>query len=161
MSNKDDLDLVNYALQEVKYQYRIYLEGFDDIKKKNQILLLICSLIITLPLSSDYIVSEIMKSTFFVGIFISGVLCLIISIVLLLISMIDTQIEIPYFYDILNSIGKYRSINVKKAVVKRYAYNLDIIVKKIEDKRKPIRFAEKLILYGIILVIGALLLVMI
>ena len=32
MSDKDILDLVNYGLQEVKDQYRIYIEGFGGVR---------------------------------------------------------------------------------------------------------------------------------
>ena len=156
MSYKDDLDLVNYGLQEVKDQYKIYLEGFDDIKKKNQILLLICSLIITLPLSSTYIINGIMEYRLFLGFFISGVICLIATIVLLITSMKDTPIEIPYSEDIIKSIGKYKPINVKKAIMKTYSRDLNVIIKRIEAKRKYVRYSEKLIIVGIILVVGTI-----
>ncbi len=115
MKKKDEEELVNFSLNEIKDQYKIFLEGFDDIKKKNQLLLIVCSLIITLPLSNDSIINKFMSSTYSSGFFIAGIICLIISILLLIISMKDTPINIPNFQDILNSIGKYKAINVKKS----------------------------------------------
>ena len=146
-------DIVQYALEEVKDQYAIYIEGFDDIKKKAKILLLVCSLSITLPLSNSYITSKIMISDIFLVMFLSGILCLSISIIMLLISLFDVQVEMPYMDDIVNSIGKYQATKIKMAVLKTYTSNLNTMIKAIERKRIPIRFAEKFIIAGMILII--------
>ena len=125
--DKQDEKLLDYCLNEIKDQYKIFLEGFDDIKKKNQILLVICSLIITLPLSNENMVNKIMLSIYSSGIFIAGVICLIISVLLLILSMRDTPVNIPYFNDIFNSVGKYKSPNVKRAIIKTYSEDLEAV----------------------------------
>ncbi|MBI3033253.1 hypothetical protein HYY69_07290 [Candidatus Woesearchaeota archaeon] len=109
MSDKEKS--IDFCLDEIKEQYGIFLEGFDDIKKKSEILLVVCSLII------------------------------------------------PYFEDIFLSINKYKSIDVKTAVIKSYKRDLERNLSQIEKKRESVRNAETFIKIGIILVVGNLLFV--
>lgn len=159
MVKTNELSLVKYALQEIKDQYKIHLEEFDDIKNKNQILLLICSLIITLPISSELVIKKILSLNIFIEFFISGVICLVIAILLLIVSMMNTPLRIPLFEDIMEAIGKYKEVNIMKSIARTYAEDLSINIIKIEEKRKIIRIAEKFIISGIILVTGTLIII--
>lgn len=160
MPNNEELELIKFGLQEVKDQYKVYLDGFNDIKQKNQVLLLICSLIITLPLSSTVVLNKIISSSnLIIALFISGIIILVTAIILLILSMRDTQVRIPLFDDFLNSIGKYKPLNIMKSFMKAYSSDLNLNIKRREKKRYILRWAEKFIIAGVILVIGTLIIV--
>lgn len=160
MPKNDELELVKFGLQEVKDQYKVYLDGFNDIKQKNQVLLLICSLIITLPLSSTMVFNKIISSSnFIIALFISGIILLITAIILLILSMKETQVRIPLFEDFLSSIGKYKPLNIMKSFMKAYSNDLNLNITRREKKRYLLRWAEKFIIAGVILVIGTLIIV--
>ena len=75
MTNSDKLELVKFGLQEIKDQYNTYLNGFDDIREKCQFFLLICSLVITFPLSSSLLLNKVISSgNFFLGLYLSGLI---------------------------------------------------------------------------------------
>lgn len=153
MSKDEELEIIKYALQEVKDQYQIYLDGFDDRKEKVQIFLIICSLIITIPLSSEFITEKIFSlQNWIIGIFMAGIFLLVITIVILIRSIAGIQIKIPAYADILDSIGKYKTKAIMKSVAKAYAKDLNINMTKAEKKIRLIRIAENFIISGILLI---------
>ncbi len=156
MTDKD-LEIAKYALQEIKDQYKTYLESYDNIKKKNQILLLICSLIITLPLSETIIVKNIILAPkIIIALFISGTICLVSAIILLIVSMKEPTIKTPLFEDIIGSIGKYKASLIFKNAGTVYSKNLNKNISKRDQKRRIIQIAEKFIIFGIILTTGTI-----
>ncbi len=157
MPRDEEFELIKYILQEIKDQYKIYLEGFSDIKKKNQILLLICSLIIALPLSNSLIIEKIYLShNIIIASFLSGVISLVLAIFFLIFSMKEIPVRIPLFDDIIGSLGKYEGKILMISVAKAYSDDLYKNTIKIEARRNLVRIAEKFIIAGVILLIGAL-----
>lgn len=152
MSKDDESEIIKYALQEVKDQYQIYLDGFDDRKKKVQIFLVVCSLMITLPLSNNFIIERIISSMWLIAFFVSGIITLIITILILIYSIMEIHIRIPAYTDILDSIGKYKADYILKGVARAYANDLNKNITRGERKRELIKLAEKLIIPGILLI---------
>lgn len=162
MPPNEELELIKFGLQEVKDQYKIYLDGFNDITQKNQVLLLVCSLMITLPISSSLVLQKILSSTnWIIALFIAGIVLLIITIILLILSVREMPVRIPSFDDFLASIGKYKPHNIMKAVMRAYSNDLNLNIKSREERRYLLKLAEKFIIGGIILVVGALITAMI
>lgn len=156
-----DEHLWHIALNEVKDQFRIYLEAYDDIKKRVQILLIVCSLFITLPLASDYAISLVLKNVPTLILFVTGMILLIASIVLLIMAVHESPVRMPLFDDVISSIGKYRPVTILKALTFSYNANLYRNIRTMERRRILIKYAESFIKFGVLLVtvglIGALL----
>lgn len=153
MSTDEELEIVKYALQEIKDQYQIYLDGFDDRKEKVQIFLIVCSLIITIPLSSQFIMEKIFSlHNWFIGLFMAGIILLVITIIILIRSITGIQIKIPVYADILDSIEKYKAKAIMKSVARVYAKNLNINMTKAEKKIALIKMAESFIILGILFI---------
>lgn len=148
---KDDLLLLRSALKEAKYQFDIYLEGFNDLKQKNQILLVVCSLFITVPLSSEKLLNLILVSDSFVfALFIAGQVILVLCIISMIWSMRATPVYILNLGGLINFIGTYNERQALKAIVKNYRDNL---VKNIElriQQQNLISHTEKFIKAGIL-----------
>lgn len=154
MSKDEELEIVKYALQEIKDQYQICLDGFDDRKEKVRIFLIVCSLIITIPLSSEFIMIKIFSlQNWMIGVFMSGIFLLVITIIVLIRSITGIQIKIPAYTHILESIGKYKTQTIMKSVAKAYARDLNINMIKAEKKIRLIKIAENFIISGVLLVL--------
>ena len=153
MSEDEELEIIKYALQEVKDQYQIYLDGFDDRKEKVQIFLIVCSLMITIPLSSEFIMKKILSlQNWFIALFVTGIILLVITILILIRSITGIPIKIPVYDDILNSIGKYKTKAIMKGVARAYAQDLNINMARAEKKVRLIKMAENFIILGILLI---------
>lgn len=161
MKEKEDIESTRFALQEVKDHYNLVLESFNDIRGKNQILLFICSLLLTLPLSNNFIIEKLNSSHYiFIFLFITGLFCLTIALILLIGSIIGKEVNIPEVKSIRDSIGKYKHIQIMKAVLDKYIKDLDFNQRQIENKQKYIRHAEKFILAGITLIVVTIILIL-
>ncbi len=148
MPTDEELELIRFGLQEVKDQ--------------NQVLILICSLMITLPISSSLVLQKILSTTnWVIGLFISGIIILIITIILLILSVREMPVRIPSFDDFLDSLGKYKPLNIMKSFMKAYSNNLNLNIKKRDERRYLLKLAEKFIIMGIILMIGTLITAMV
>ena len=163
MKKQDDtIKKLEFSLNEIKYQYNLIMTSFDDIKNKNQILLFICSLLLTLPLSNEFIMTKLIASKCFLLIlFISGIICLTFALLLLIFSMFDSKLSIPEVEHISSAIEKFDLEKTMKAVQKRYIEDLNSNQKKVESKRKLIRPAERFIIAGVILIVLPILILII
>jgi len=153
MPKDEELEIIKYALQEIKDQYQIYLDGFDDRKKKVQIFLVVCSLIITFPLSSEFLMERIISSQeLFIALFIAGIIVLVSTIITSIYSIMDIGVRIPAYDDIINSIGKYKTTEIMKNVAEAYAKDLNLNIIEVDKKRRMIKIAEKFIIIGVLLI---------
>ncbi len=134
-----------------------YLNGFNDIREKCQFFLLICSLVITFPLSSSLLLNKIISSGYlFLGLYLSGLILLVITIILLIFILREMEVRVPYFDDFISSINVYTPVNVMIAFMKAYSSDLNANIKQREKKRYLLKLIEKFIIAGIILVVGSI-----
>lgn len=157
----NDEQLWQVALNEVKDQFKIYLETYDDIKKRVQILLIVCSLFITLPLASDYAISIVLKRIPTLILFLTGMLLLIFSITILIMAVHESPVRMPLFDDVIRSVGRYRPSAILQALTFSYNANLNRNIRTMERRRILIKYSESFIKLGVLLVtiglIGAVL----
>lgn len=161
-TDKYEFELRKIALKVAKDRFRENLVQFDDTKKKNQILLLISSLFITLPLSSELVLSKIFGSSCLTILFVQGITLLVISVILLIVSMFESRVHWPEYLDVLENIGKqpYTPNGIISALVKGYDEKTRENDENYKYKRILTRVAEILIIVGVILVVSATILVL-
>lgn len=150
-------EIYKIALKEAKYNFDNYMKTFDDIKSKVQIYLLTSSLIFGLSIFNATIMDRIMNTDKIVFVFILGLILIIIAIILLFTVLKDITLQIPQYMHILKMVDKESPETVVRALVKGYDRDLQANVKKMRKRRTTVRYAEDMIIMGLILIVFAIL----
>lgn len=84
--------------------------------------------------------------------FLTGMVLLIVSIVLLIMAVHESPVRMPLFNDVITSIGKYRPATILKALTISYNVNLNRNIQTTESGRILIKYAESFIKIGLLLI---------
>lgn len=153
MKENEELFILKETLEEARHQFKIDLGYFDDIKKKCEIFLLMCSLFITLLLSSDFIMKLILNSgDFTLASFLIGLIFLIISIVYIIVVLYSVNLKVVLIDDIIDSLNKYNSKKILKSIINKYKEDMKQNFSIINKKRNLIRYLESFITVGIVFI---------
>ena len=165
----DDDDFLLELWRETRGQNNSYLEGFGDIKRKVRILLVISSIFITAfgSISFDLlkdnhntiITTPLMLAS--ILLLTIGLFGILISIPLLMISMMDSKVKLPMTSEQVKKLKNYTPAAITKGIIREYNIDMDHNIEKIDNKRRFVRIAERLIISSIFILVLAIALLLI
>jgi hypothetical protein len=140
--------------QEAKDQFATQLQDFDDIKSKANIYLVVSSLFITLPLTSDRLLDRILEAPYLAPIyFFTGIGFLVLAIIAILWSLSVVKIKILRPEEVYEAVPKYSRGKLLKAMAKNYITNLMCNDQAKLRNQNYLRIAENCIKVGIFLLV--------
>lgn len=151
-------ELLQETLHELRHQYTLYLQGFDDVKKKAELFLVICSLFISIPFFSSAWLSAIATNRFIKYAYLSSLLLFVLSIILVIQTMRIVAIRLPKTTVLLKE--EYAETERLEAFVKQ---NMKDLERTVQERGRAItlnKWIDRFISAGVIIFmmsIGAIL----
>jgi hypothetical protein len=153
--------------KEVREQNKIYLEGFNDIKKKIRIFLIICSIFLTflgalfleiffgnlnLPINNIFAI--------FIFLLFLASFSFLLAIIFSIKAIMSSRIKMPGTLKPIHQLKKYTPSGITKGLIKIYNKNIDYNTHKIDKKSGFASNVERLIIFGIFLIVSAIVLLL-
>lgn len=152
----EDGELLLESWRETRFQNNFYLESYEDMKKRLRLLILISSLFITIPLSSEYILGRILKNGILLGIFISGMIILMFSILSMILIFKRDKLKLPFTGNIYKKMGSYANTSITKGIIIEYNKDIDYNLGKLDKKWGKFLLIENFIIFGLFILFVAI-----
>ncbi len=144
---------LNLSLDEARNHYKIHLQQFDDIVRKNNSVLLANSIIISLVVGNNYLLNNVLESNFaFLLIFIIGLSILFTSLFFSLISLNKSMLRVPKIKNIYKVARKYSNLNLINALTKEYVRDIHYNSSKFIKKSNILNISISLLKTGLVII---------